>query len=265
MSLREACIFDVQRMKEGERSPLGCLVLAMRKRMRFLDPLCVHIWMPDAGPSVELLAEVHAMKKRLLAASGKREESSFRRARLAPASLAEWDRYWFERVAPAYRRELHGRQACRVVVYGEHRTDEVIPQSPVDYLLTLEGQAGGHPRAGEGVTLMCCEPNRPYQEECHRRLLLADLLALQAVRSGMARGEAVRMKVRVWGEIGEGDRRMIEEGGCSLEPTPYQRLGSTCLYAAAVSSDEQTQALLLLPCLQSLEPMSRLSEAVLPS
>jgi hypothetical protein len=258
MPLHEACIFEVQRLAEAERATLGRLVLAMRRRMRFLDPSCIHIWVPDAGPSEELLAEARAAKFRALEASGKKPESSFRRSRLAPQALEDWERYWWERFAPAYRRELHSRQSCRAVVYGASREDRVHPMSPADYLLSLDARGDG------AVTLMCCEPNLPHPEECHRRLLLADLLALQAVRG--AQGQPVRLKVRMRREIVREDQEQLRASGVELEPIPYQRLGPGCLlYAAVVREEPQLRALLLLPGLESLEPMPRLALAVVPS
>jgi Protein of unknown function, DUF488 len=60
--LQEASIFDVRAMSEVERSSLGYLVLVMRKWPRGFswETLGLQLWLPDAGPSPNLLKDYHA-------------------------------------------------------------------------------------------------------------------------------------------------------------------------------------------------------------
>lgn len=60
--LQEASIFDVRAMSEAERSSLGYLVLVMRKWPRGFswEALDLQLWLPDAGPSPELLNAYHS-------------------------------------------------------------------------------------------------------------------------------------------------------------------------------------------------------------
>jgi hypothetical protein len=247
MPFRECCVFNAQRMGAQERAELGCLVLAMRLRIRYLKSEVIQFWVPDAGPSVELLAEGHAMKLRLLADGGRKPP--FRRSRLTRAALEEWDRYWFEQFVPRYRRELHGQPSCRVVTYSPEREEVTHQLSPVDYLLRLEAQCEA---SGRPVTLMCCEP---AGEECHRHILLADVLALQSISSALTRADTVRVKVSARGELIEGVRVDLAQARVVLDALPYARPGNRCLYATEVGNVEQVRALLMQPGVECVECM----------
>jgi uncharacterized protein YeaO (DUF488 family) len=53
----QASVFDVRAMSESERAGLGYLVLVMRRWPQGIswDALGLNLWLPDAGPSPELL------------------------------------------------------------------------------------------------------------------------------------------------------------------------------------------------------------------
>jgi hypothetical protein len=262
MPIREACVFAVQRLTEDDRADFGCLVLAMRKRMQYLKSEVIHVWVPDAGPSEQLLGAVQETKKRLMAASTQAKKVSFRRACLTWESLNEWEQFWFAEFAPQYRRELHGRETCRVVTYGpgKERTDHTYPLSPIDYILSLEQQQAA---SGNGiVTLMCCEPNQPEKEECHRHILLADILTIQSIRLSLSHADHVRLKVRVRGELPVSICQTLVAGGIDIKEKPYSCLGETCLYAVTVHTEDQARNLFAIPLLETVEPMPIIMPAV---
>ena len=60
--LQQASIFDVRAMSEAQRASLGYLVLVMRKWPQGFswEALDLQIWLPDAGPSPELLKAYQA-------------------------------------------------------------------------------------------------------------------------------------------------------------------------------------------------------------
>ena len=253
MPIHEACVFTVQRLTEHERASLGCLILAMRKRMRYLKSEIIQIWLPDAGPSEQLLSTVQETKKRLLADSTRAKSASFRRARLTDECLAEWEQFWFSEFAPQYRCELHGRKTCRVVAYGpgKKRSDTIYPLSPIDYILSLE-----HGASGNGtVTLMCCEPSQPEKEECHRHILLADILAIQSIRQSLSQSDHALLKVRVRGELPASIFQALTMEGIDMKEKPYSRLGGNCLYAATVHTEGQAHKLFSIPLLETVEQM----------
>jgi len=60
--LQQASIFDVRAMSEAERASLGYLVLVMRRWPQGFswEALDLQLWLPDAGPSPELLKAYQA-------------------------------------------------------------------------------------------------------------------------------------------------------------------------------------------------------------
>src|ERR1700676_4462940 len=60
--LGQASIFDVRAMSEAERASLGYLVLVMRRWPQGFswEALDLQLWLPDAGPSPELLKAYQA-------------------------------------------------------------------------------------------------------------------------------------------------------------------------------------------------------------
>ena len=60
--LQQASIFDVRAMSEAERVSLGYLVLVMRRWPQGFswEALGLQLWLPDAGPSPELLKAYQA-------------------------------------------------------------------------------------------------------------------------------------------------------------------------------------------------------------
>jgi uncharacterized protein YeaO (DUF488 family) len=60
--LQQASIFDVRAMSEAERASLGYLVLVMRRWPQGFswEALNLQLWLPDAGPSPELLKAYQA-------------------------------------------------------------------------------------------------------------------------------------------------------------------------------------------------------------
>lgn len=57
LPLEQASVFDVRCMSESERTELGHLVLVMRRWPQGIswEALGLDVWLPDAGPSKELL------------------------------------------------------------------------------------------------------------------------------------------------------------------------------------------------------------------
>lgn len=55
--LQQASIYDVRAMSDAERANLGHLILVMRRWPQGFswESLGLHLWLPDAGPSPELL------------------------------------------------------------------------------------------------------------------------------------------------------------------------------------------------------------------
>ena len=78
--LGQASITDVRAMSEAERARLGYLVLVMRKWPQGFswEALGLRLWLPDAGPSPELLKAYQRKADRL---GGVRSALSGRTAR----------------------------------------------------------------------------------------------------------------------------------------------------------------------------------------
>jgi uncharacterized protein YeaO (DUF488 family) len=94
----------------------------------------LNVWLPDAGPSVELLSAYND-------------------------GLVKWDEF-----ETCYRQEQESLTYCRVVTYSSERmvSDAWVPLSPMQLLRDLEQQHGT-------VTVMCRER---AGEHCHRYIVV---------------------------------------------------------------------------------------------
>lgn len=139
MAIKEARIYDVKKMPD--QSVYGLRVLTMRKWPQGFSRKHVDVWLPDAGPSVELL-------------------SAYRNNPLS------WS--WAQ-FAKNYEYEQKHQQTCRIVRYvnGERVSDEPVSRSPLNVLRELEEAFGT-------VTVMCWEDTKDQDVKmCHRHLLVA--------------------------------------------------------------------------------------------
>ncbi len=136
----EASVYQVKRVPVEERKDrYGLLVLVMRQWPRGIPRSLIHMWIKDAGPSLETLADLR---------QGLLSTEEFKRR---------------------YEAELRGQQHCTVKSYVQlsDESDErvVLEQtyasSPMEHLHLLERLHGK-------VTLLCWEPDPP----CHRYFLL---------------------------------------------------------------------------------------------
>ncbi|QBD76029.1 DUF488 family protein [Ktedonosporobacter rubrisoli] len=141
----EASVYQVKQVPIEERKArYGLLVLVMRGWPRGIPRSLIHMWIKDAGPSLETLT---ALRQGLLS---------------------------FEEFEGRYETELREQQSCVVKSYVKlsASSDErvVVEQlhdgSPLSYLWQLE-------RLHSKVTLLCWEQQPP----CHRYLLLRWLSA----------------------------------------------------------------------------------------
>lgn len=136
----EASVYQVKRVPVEERKDrYGLLVLVMRQWPRGIKRSLIDLWIKDAGPSLETLAD---LRQGLLSTEQ------------------------FER---RYEAELQERQHCTVRVYepsSESSDERVVVEhtharSPIDQLRHLEQVHGK-------ITILCWEPEPP----CHRFFLL---------------------------------------------------------------------------------------------
>ena len=58
-TLQQASIYDVLATRREARAGFGLLVLVMRRWPRGLSWADIHLWLPDAGPSRQLLQDFH--------------------------------------------------------------------------------------------------------------------------------------------------------------------------------------------------------------
>lgn len=133
--IREACTTDVRKMASDAQAMLGTRILVMRRWPRGLSKHDVDVWLPDAGPSLDLLKRYRAKE-------------------------IDWSQFEQE-----YRREQEAQKLCRVVQYanGDRVSDEIVNTSPLKTLhkwcLTRD------------IAVMCWENHT----QCHRYILLAML------------------------------------------------------------------------------------------
>ena len=137
--IREASIYTLKKLSEEERKPYGLRVLTMRKWPRGVRRGDIDVWMPSAGPFIELLTAYH-MKSIV----------------------------WEEFLA-LYRLDQQTQRACRVVTYGKcgQPKQEDYSYRSLDHLKLLEQQHGT-------ITVLCWE-NGPL---CHRYTLIELLQGL---------------------------------------------------------------------------------------
>jgi len=131
--IREASVYALKKLSEEERRPYGLRVLTMRKWPRGVRSGDIDVWMPSAGPSIELLTAYHMR------------------------SIV-----WEEFLA-LYQAEQRNQQACRVVTYsadGQPKQTDY-PYRSLDHLKLLEQQHGT-------ITVLCWEEG-PL---CHRYTLM---------------------------------------------------------------------------------------------
>ncbi len=131
--IREASIYVLKKLSEEERKPYGLRVLTMRKWPRDARRSDIDVWMPSAGPSIELLMAYHLR------------------------SIV-----WEEFLA-LYQVEQHRQRTCRIVTYGEwgQPKQEDYPYRSLDHLKLLEQRHGT-------VTVLCWENSLL----CHRYTLM---------------------------------------------------------------------------------------------
>jgi len=129
--IREACIYALKRLPEEEQRPYGIRVLTMRRWPRGVRRKDIDLWVPSAGPSVELLAALHT-------------------------GQMTWDLF-----LARYAQEQERQRRCHVITYEQGGP---LPRdytcSSLDHLSRLECERGI-------VTVLCWEPNA----RCHRFLL----------------------------------------------------------------------------------------------
>ncbi len=131
--IREASIYALKKLSNEERTAYGLRVLTMRKWPRGVRRSDIDLWMPSAGPSIELLMAYHMR------------------------SIV-----WEEFLA-LYRAEQQNQRTCRVVTYGEggQPKQDDYPYRSLDRLRLLEQQHGT-------ITVLCWETG-PL---CHRYTLM---------------------------------------------------------------------------------------------
>lgn len=114
-------------------SAQGLRVLIMRRWPRGLKRTSVDMWVPDLGPSAELLKEYRD-------------------------GVVDWPGF-----EERYKREQADQQQCRQVVYirDQKASDEIVLRSPLQVLHDLEEQY-------KYVILMCWENH----SHCHRFILI---------------------------------------------------------------------------------------------
>lgn len=125
--IQEARVFDISKLTNP-----GLRVLTTRQWIRGISRSAIDVWLPDAGPSPELL-------------------------QLHREGLISWAEFEHR-----YREEQQVAQTCRVVRYNgqEKVCDKVVNTSPVQRLRAFERYHGT-------VTVLCWERGC----ECHRFIL----------------------------------------------------------------------------------------------
>lgn len=130
--IREASIYTLIKLSEEERTPYGLRVLTMRKWPRGVRRGDIDVWMPSAGPSLELLLAFHMRS-------------------------IVWEEF-----LSLYQEEQQNQQGCHIVTYAEGGRPIHVeyPYRSLDHLKLLEQQHGT-------ITVLCWE-NGPL---CHRYTL----------------------------------------------------------------------------------------------
>jgi uncharacterized protein YeaO (DUF488 family) len=135
---REASVYALKRLSQEERAVYGLRVLTMRKWPRGVRRSDIDVWMPSAGPSIELLAAYHMRS-------------------------IVWEEF-----LTLYQADQQSQSTCRVVTYeGGQPRQEDFPCRSLDHLKLLERQYGT-------ITVLCWE-NGPL---CHRYTLMELLQGL---------------------------------------------------------------------------------------
>ena len=132
--IREASIYALKRLSSEERSLYGLRVLTTRKWLRGVRKEDIDVWLPSAGPSIEVLQAWHAGK-------------------------ASWRDFLV-----IYQMAQEMQQSCRAISYSSdgQRSEQEHPVSSITYLRELEHEQGT-------ITLLCWETG-PH---CHRHTLKA--------------------------------------------------------------------------------------------
>ncbi len=115
---REASVYALKRLSEEERKPYGLRVLTMRKWPRGVRCSDIDVWMPSAGPSIELLTAFHMRS-------------------------IVWEEF-----LTLYQVEQQNQRTCCVMTYAGGQVD--YPYRSLDHLKLLEQQYGT-------VTILCWE------------------------------------------------------------------------------------------------------------
>ena len=137
---REASVYALKRLSQEERAVYGLRVLTMRKWPRGVRRSDIDVWMPSAGPSIELLTAYHMRS-------------------------IVWEEF-----LTLYRAEQQNRHTCRVVTYMDGQPkQEDYPYRSLDRLKLLEQQHGI-------ITVLCWENGLL----CHRYTLMELLQGLPA-------------------------------------------------------------------------------------
>ncbi|SRR5579884_856113 len=135
---KEASIYTLKKLTEAERKAYGLRVLTMRRWPRGIRKSDIDVWVPSAGPSVDLLLAL--------------------RTEALP---------WEEFLA-RYLEEQERQERCRVISYeSEIPRPIVYERRPLDVLLQLAQGQGA-------ITLLCWEQGT----QCHRFALAKRLAAL---------------------------------------------------------------------------------------
>jgi uncharacterized protein YeaO (DUF488 family) len=125
--IREAGIYFLKTLSDEARSAYGLRVLTMRKWPRNVRRSDVDLWIKDAAPSVELLADWRAGR-------------------------IDWEMFLF-----CYWNEQEAQETTELVTYhGSERVgSKVVPVSPVVYLARLAQH--------QPVTVLCWEKDQCHR------------------------------------------------------------------------------------------------------
>jgi uncharacterized protein YeaO (DUF488 family) len=130
--IREASIYALKKLSEEERAPYGLLILTMRKWPRGVRRSDIDVWLPSAGPSIELLLTFHTRS-------------------------IVWEEF-----LSLYQAEQQNQQSCHVVTYTQdgQPLHADYPHRSLDHLKLLAQQHGT-------ITILCWEAGTL----CHRYTL----------------------------------------------------------------------------------------------
>src|SRR5712691_11020942 len=126
--IREASVYTLKKLSPAEQQSYGLRVLTMRRWPRGVRRGDIDVWMPSAGPSIELLTVFHMRS-------------------------IVWEEF-----LTLYRLDQQTQHACRVVTYaGGQPKQEDYPYRSLDHLKLLE--------QGYGTITVLCWEDGPL---CHR-------------------------------------------------------------------------------------------------